>query len=281
MRSGDVLHLAGALLLLVGLVTALVSNHRAATVMGKAQLGVAVLAPQEGSPEWKEKERLRASADRWFWTGLVLTAAGILLQTAAPYLPARRNVAAAPVADPQGQRPVWFLGAPWLFVSTGLPVVGLLFWFWVPAMPLAVVQTFPAVPADRWGRLLALYVFTMFGSHVVTFFSLVGLRRLAELAQPVEYEARNAWLPILVGFCESILYPTAWLVGRLEFIGFWIALKTAGQWKAWQNGDDHQGRRRFLVFLIGSALSLLFASLGFWFMKVFVLTAADGGGPDL
>lgn len=121
----------------------------------------------------------------------------------------------------------------------------------------------------------------MFGSHVLTFFSLVGVRCLAGFAQPAEYEPRNAWLPILVGFFESILYPTAWLVGRLEFIGFWIALKTAGQWKAWQQGvqdDPHEGRRRFLVFLIASALSLLFASLGFWFMKVLVLTSARGGG---
>lgn len=272
MRTGDVLHVLGALLLLVGLVTALISNHREATVMGRAQLGVAVLGPEEGSPEWKEKERLRASAGRWFWAGVVLTAVGILLQTVAPYLPTARGQGAGPAANPQPQRPVWFLGAPWLLVLGGLLAVGLLFLFWLPAMPPSVAEAFPAVPADRWGVLLAIYVFTMLGSHLLTFFSLVVLRRITGFATTVEYEPRNAWLPILVGFCESILYPTAWLVGKLEFVGFWVALKTAGQWKAWQDGQNHAGRRRFLVFLIGSALSLLFASLGFWFIKVFVLT---------
>lgn len=168
MRSGDVLHLAGALLLLVGLVTALVSNHRAATVMGKAQLGVAVLAPEEGSPEWKEKERLRASADRWFWTGLVLTAAGILLETAAPYLPARQNRGSAPVANPQQQRPVWFLGAPWLFVLTGLPVVGLLFWFWVPRCHRRSFKpclTFPPIVGVDYWRSTCLRCLVPMSSH--------------------------------------------------------------------------------------------------------------------
>lgn len=275
MRSGDVLHLLGALLLLVGLVTALVSNHREATVMGTAQLGVAVLGPAEGSAEWKERERLRASADRWFWTGLVLTAAGILLQTAAPYLPTGRHPApAASAGTREPRRPVWFLGAPQIFVLTALLLLGVLLLFWLPTMPPSIVQTFPAVPADRWGTFLAIYAFTMFGSHILTYFPLVGLRCLTGLNKAVEYDRRNAWLPILVGFCESILYPTAWLVDRPDFIAFWIALKTAGQWKAWQNGAEHEGRRRFLVFLIGSALSLLFASLGFWLMKVFVLTGS-------
>jgi hypothetical protein len=78
---------AGGFLLLLGLVTALVSTHLGSRVMGKAELGMAVLAPNEGSPEWQEKERLRARADCWFWVGIGLTACGVVLQTLGGILP--------------------------------------------------------------------------------------------------------------------------------------------------------------------------------------------------
>jgi len=75
------LTLTGGIFLLVGLVTALISNRYEARVMGEAGLGVAVLAPQRDTPEWRERERLRARADFWFWVGVGLTAVGIVLQT--------------------------------------------------------------------------------------------------------------------------------------------------------------------------------------------------------
>jgi hypothetical protein len=78
---------AGGVLLLLGLVTALVSTHLASRVMGKVELGVAVLAPKEGSAEWQEKERLRARSDCWFWVGVGLTACGVVLQTLGGILP--------------------------------------------------------------------------------------------------------------------------------------------------------------------------------------------------
>jgi hypothetical protein len=64
-------------LLIVGLAVALITNHYQARV----DLGVAALAPQEGSREWEAKERLRREADWLFWASLVLTVAGFVLQT--------------------------------------------------------------------------------------------------------------------------------------------------------------------------------------------------------
>lgn len=49
--------------------------------MGRAGLGVAVLAPDEGSTGWLAKERRRRAADLCFYLGLVLTAIGVVLQT--------------------------------------------------------------------------------------------------------------------------------------------------------------------------------------------------------
>ena len=87
MTLANWLTLIGGMLLLAGVVIALVANHYETKVMGKARMGVALLAPQEDSSEWKEKERLVGLADRWFWFGVGLTALGILLQTIGSMLP--------------------------------------------------------------------------------------------------------------------------------------------------------------------------------------------------
>lgn len=87
MNTSRWLTLVGGLLLLVGLVTALAANHYQTRVMGQAGLGVAVWAPEKDSPEWKEKERLRTLANRWFWIGLVVTSIGVAAQTAGALWP--------------------------------------------------------------------------------------------------------------------------------------------------------------------------------------------------
>jgi hypothetical protein len=81
---------SGGLLLLAGLLTALISNHLQARVMGQANLGVGVWAPEEGGEAWKQKVRLRARADGWFWIGIALTACGVVLQTLGAELPLTR-----------------------------------------------------------------------------------------------------------------------------------------------------------------------------------------------
>jgi hypothetical protein len=52
-------------------------------------------------------------------------------------------------------------------------------------------------------------------------------------------------------------------MGKPEFIGIWLALKVAGQWKRW-SGDESgiHGRGVFNVFLIGSAFSVIYALTG-------------------
>lgn len=87
MKGSQWLTLVGGLLLLAGLVTALISTHYEARVMGKAAMGVAVLAPDKGGPEWRKKEALRSKADWWFWIGIALTAVGVVLQTLGAILP--------------------------------------------------------------------------------------------------------------------------------------------------------------------------------------------------
>ena len=73
--------------------------------------------------------------------------------------------------------------------------------------------------------------------------------------------------PMMLGILERSLYVAAWQFGKPEFMGVWLALKVAGQWKAW--GEDIVGRDRiilgraiFNVFLIGNGLSISYGVVG-------------------
>jgi hypothetical protein len=85
----------------------------------------------------------------------------------------------------------------------------------------------------------------------------MGIRKLFGLASDEDVKPVYLWPPLLVGSCEAILYPTALLIGKAEFIGVWLALKVAGHWSLWTG--DYKGRNRFNMFLIGNALSIITA----------------------
>jgi len=68
----------------------------------------------------------------------------------------------------------------------------------------------------------------------------------------------NPWTAAYVGIVERILFLAALQFEIPEFIGFWLALKVAGQWNRWADR-----RKIFQVFLIGSGLSILYALVGF------------------
>jgi len=139
----------------------------------------------------------------------------------------------------------------WWLIMFGLAAIGFVLWRGSLTFPVWITRASGLIPAGRWHLLVAIYIFGLVGSHVVIHFFLGGLTRLFGLGQD---PARRTYYPVaFVGFAEAILYPTALLVGQPEFIGVWLALKVAGQWKEWKAG--YEGRApRFNRFLIGSAL---------------------------
>lgn len=68
-------------MVVIGLICALMSSHYNAKVMGVAALGVAVFAPAEDSPEWKEKENLLKKANCYFKLGIVFGILGAVVST--------------------------------------------------------------------------------------------------------------------------------------------------------------------------------------------------------
>ncbi len=67
----------------------------------------------------------------------------------------------------------------------------------------------------------------------------------------------RSWLPRLIGATEQIIVTTAFLLNRSEIVGFWLLLKTAGEWRT----QDREAPSATLtadyqIFLIGTALSV-------------------------
>jgi hypothetical protein len=78
----------------------------------------------------------------------------------------------------------------------------------------------------------------------------------------------GAWQPEALGHIERILYVALLQAGQAALIGLWLALKVVGKWTKWgESGDEKtqkpSGQSIFNVFLIGNALSLVYAFAGF------------------
>jgi hypothetical protein len=86
-----------------------------------------------------------------------------------------------------------------------------------------------------------------------------------ETRDELELKKTDDWQPPITGTVERTLYISSLLMGYGEFIGFWLALKVAIAWARW--GKGHSGRTIYMGSLIGSALSVLYAVVGFQMIK--------------
>jgi hypothetical protein len=74
----------------------------------------------------------------------------------------------------------------------------------------------------------------------------------------------DMWLPFLIGVVELSAYPVLFCLGRMEIVGGWLVIKTAGQWSAWG-----RSRTAFNRFLFGNLCSL---GLAYFVLARFVET---------
>ena len=108
------------------------------------------------------------------------------------------------------------------------------------------------------------YSFSVFLGHVFT----QGIVDAAYRRLPNAVTIRGEVLFVRVlGLLERALYTASWQFGKPEFVGVWLVLKVAGQWKAWHEPTEEGGstihpRELFAIFLIGNGLSLLYATTG-------------------
>lgn len=70
------------------------------------------------------------------------------------------------------------------------------------------------------------------------------------------YKRSDLILSSIQGLVERALYVFSFMIGKPEFIGAWLVLKVASQWKEWQQKPGYN------IFLIGSGFSILYAAAG-------------------
>jgi len=109
-------------------------------------------------------------------------------------------------------------------------------------------------------------------SHVVgyLFAVVVGYFMVGRVAKHawiwMEEESPTSWTSGMLGGIERIIYVASLQLGKGEVIGFWLAVKVAGQWIFGQEkepGDAMKARKVHNIVLIGNGLSILYAVVGF------------------
>jgi hypothetical protein len=78
-KSDKTMILIAAAFVMLTIVFSFISNRYESRVMGDAALGVAVFAPERGSPEWEKKQFLRSTADCYFNLSIFCGAVAVLL----------------------------------------------------------------------------------------------------------------------------------------------------------------------------------------------------------
>ena len=131
------------------------------------------------------------------------------------------------------------------------------------------------IKPDAYGRLIGILLISLVLSHFLIYWALSWIHRLFGIVPSVD--ATDRWPPVVLGALEGILYVIALVTGKLEFIGFWVVVKTAGGWVRWSGSSKqdqaalNEARRRFYGFLVGNALTIIVALLTFATLKLFVL----------
>lgn len=82
----------------------------------------------------------------------------------------------------------------------------------------------------------------------------------------------HRWYGGIIGILEGIMYITAFLLGRFEFIGIWLAFKVVGRWERsriefkYKSDKGDLGKLQthaiYSIFTIGNALSIIYAFIG-------------------
>lgn len=84
------------------------------------------------------------------------------------------------------------------------------------------------------------------------------IKQLIKRTLKREDSSEARWLAGLIGSVEQAMYTASILLGYPGFIGVWLVLKAAGQWKVRWSGDDAIGvPKEYTIFLIGNALSFI------------------------
>jgi hypothetical protein len=147
-----------------------------------------------------------------------------------------------------------------------------------------VPQLSSRVRSGSGGTLVGAMLISAAVAHLVIYWLMRGVHSLFDIAG--DANAVDLWPPAILGVLESSLYTVSLVVGRADFIAFWVAVKTAGGWVAWSGsveqegsqgqpaahrGEPNKARRRFYSFLIGNSLVIISALVTYGALKMWAL----------
>jgi hypothetical protein len=171
-----------------------------------------------------------------------------------------------------------FLPLFWYLILTLSITTGILLLNFKPQGPQWISYVDESLNSDNFFNVVGIIFISVPLTHVIIFLLLMFIRdNLFKIN--ADYILRNLWPPVLLGFFESIMYPLALLIDQPNFIGVWLLFKVASQWSRW--GQDHgnskkkekktdENRRRYIHFLIGNALSLIFGVATYGVLKIVI-----------
>jgi hypothetical protein len=119
----------------------------------------------------------------------------------------------------------------WYIILLGFAIGGFLLIYCNWILPDWVQRMSSAVKPDAWSRLIGIYLLSAVFTHLLVFFSYLGIDVLLKVKGGNTVE--DLWSPTLVGLCESFLYPTALIMNHAGFIPLWLGIKVAVRWTGW------------------------------------------------
>lgn len=174
--------------------------------------------------------------------------------------------------DEQVKKYLKFLPWPWYVILVIALAIGVLLLFC--SCPFWLSGMLHQVRPDGWWQLLGIFMISGVVSHISIYFTLILLGMLFKL-DVSKSSSENLWPQTFMGLCESVLYPSALIIGHADFIGLWLLLKSASNWPRWGTkgeGTDelNEGRRRYTRFLIGNGMMLFMSVITYGFIKAYV-----------
>jgi hypothetical protein len=117
------------------------------------------------------------------------------------------------------------------------------------------------------------YFVSLFFGHIATS-KIVNLGwSIVENNKNLQIRSKYQWATVVIGHIDRILFTTSIVFGVKEFIAAWLAVRIVSQWSKWGSVKEspqsrsklekvYQSRALFQIFLIGTAVSLVYGVLG-------------------
>ena len=106
----------------------------------------------------------------------------------------------------------WALPKRWCVILFVIAVVGIILILCNPQLPDKVNKLSSITIRNAWSILIGIYLISIVITHLFVFYS----SRVTNVLLNLTGEETNAdlWPPTLVGICESIMYPSLFLLGK-------------------------------------------------------------------